>query len=469
MKRSSVRMAVGAIGCLCGFVVLAHGQTGQARTDSSYGLIPEEYRPFSHFEDPYKEFFLTLLEYPGYGRNIPEPDSVETVKIGFIGPIMRSVSESYGGPDEVTLRVNQRQVRWDGYGASHLAPLGIKMLQGAQLAVVQANASGGYRGETPFELVVRNDNGEWRSSGRGVIDLAYRDSVWAILGTVDGANSHILIRVALKAEIPVMNTADTDPTFVETNIPWMLRNITDDRMMTYLLADFAYKKLGLRRIAALRAVNRYGRVNIDEFRDGSTRLGNPLVVELSYEEGDTNFTAQLERIRSQNVDGVFTYGNSLESALILKQMRDMGMDQWFLGSDRMVTDEFLEIVGPNHGRVVAGYPYDPTSEDPKHLQFVEDFRRAYGQDPETYAAHAYDGMKMLIEATERAGLNRALIRDELVSMNPYHGVTGMQIYDAVLSDRSPATLAVLKNGRFEFFSRQEVMADDFDLGVPPAR
>ena len=469
MKRSSVLRIALTAGLLCGSFVMAHGQTGQVRADSSYGLIPEEYRPFSNFEDPYKEFFLTVLEYPGYGRNLPEPDSVETVKIGFIGPIMRSVSESYGGPDEVTIRVNQRQVRWDGYGASHLAPLGIKMLQGAQLAVVQENEGGGYRGETPFQLIVRNDNGEWRSSGRGVIDLAYRDSVWAILGTVDGANSHIAIRVALKAEVPVMNTADTDPTFVETNIPWVLRNITDDRMMTYLLADFAYKKLGLERIAALRAVNRYGRVNIDEFRDGSTRLGRPLVVELSYEEGDTEFEAQLERIRSLDVDGVFTYGNSLESALILKQMREMGMDQWFFGSDRMVTEEFLEIVGPDHGRVVAGYPYDPTSQDPKHVRFVQDFRDAYGEDPETYAAHAYDGMKMLIEATERAGLNRALIRDELVAMNPYYGVTGVQIYDAVLSDRSPATLAVLLNGKFEFYSRQHVLSDDFEVPSPPLR
>jgi len=452
---------------LCVLPLDAMGQVEQTQTDTAaYGLTPEEYRPFSRFENPYKEFFLSLLEYPGYGRHIPEPDSVETVKIGFIGPIMKSVAESYGGPEEVPMRVNQRQVRWDGYGASHLAPLGIKMLQGAQLALEQANQRGGYRGQTPYQMVVMNDNGEWRSSGRAVIDLAYRDSVWAILGTVDGANSHILIRVALKAEVPVMNTADTDPTFVETNIPWVLRNITDDRMMCYLLADFAYKKLGLERVAALRAVNRYGRVNIDEFRDGSTRLGHPLVVELSYQEGDTDFSAQLERIKALDVDAVFTYGNSLESALILRQMRDMGMDQWFLGSDRMVTDELIEIVGPDHGRVVAGYPYDPTSEDPKHLQFVADFRHAFGEEPETYAAHAYDGMKMLIEATERAGLNRALIRDELVAMNPYHGVTGVQIFDAVLSDRSPATLAFLVDARFEFFSREHVLSDEFEVAPP---
>ncbi len=433
---------------------------------AAYGKTPPEYRPYYRFESPYKRFFVDELEYPGYGRHIPEPERVETVKIGFIGPIIGNVSESVGGPNDVTLRVNQRQIRWDGYRASHLAPLGIKMMRGARLAVEQANARGGYRGGIPFELVVRNDNGSWRSSGREVIMLAWKDSVWGILGTVDGANSHIAIRVALKAEIPVVNTADTDPTFVETNIPWVFRNITDDRQMCYLLADFAFKKLKLERIAALRAVNRYGRMNIDEFRDAATRLGNPLLVELSYEEGDSVFTTQLERIQSLGADGVLTYGNSRESALILKQMRELGMDQWFLGSDRMVTDEFVSIVGPQHGKVVAGYPYDPTSDDPHYLEFVQDYTDRYGEVPETYAAHAYDGMSMLIAAIEQAGLNRALIRDRLAAMKDYAGVTGQQEMDAVFSDRSPAALAVMTDGRFEFYTESEVLSDKIDTGLP---
>ncbi|UCG86488.1 MAG: ABC transporter substrate-binding protein [Gemmatimonadota bacterium] len=456
---------------LCGLIATAapmvYGQAADAKPDSlSYGKTPQEYRPYGRFEDPYKLFFLDQLEYPGYGRHIPEPEHVETVKIGFIGPIIRSVSESVGGPDEITLRVNQRQIRWDGYQASHLAPLGIKMLQGAQLAVEQANTRGGFRGSIPYELIVQNDNGNWRSSGRAAVQMAWKDSVWAILGTVDGANSHILIRVALKAEVPVMNTADTDPTFVETSIPWVFRNVTDDRQMSYLLADFAYKKLGLERVAALRAVNRYGRMSIDEFRDASTRLGNPFMVELSYEEGDTVFAPQLERIKSLDADAVITYGNSRESALILKQMREMGMDQWYFGSDRMVTQEFLDIVGPDHGKVAAGFPYDPTSTDRRHVQFVADFKGRYGEEPETYAAHAYDGMNMLIEAITNAGLNRALIRDELAAMTNYVGVTGPQEFDAVFSDRSPAALAVLQNGRFVFFSQEDVLAGKVDIESP---
>ncbi len=426
---------------------------------ASYGKTPWEYKPYNRFQNPYKQFFLDTLEYPGYGRHIPEPAKIDTVRIGFIGPIISSASDPQGGSEKNKLRVNQRVIRWDGYQASHLAPIGTKMLQGAQLAVEQANAKGGYRDGVPFKLIIRNDNGNWRSSGREVVKLAYEDGVWAILGTVDGANSHIAIRVALKAEVPVMNTADTDPTFVETRIPWVFRCITDDRQMGYMLADFVFKKLQLKRIAALRASNRYGRMSLGEFRDAATRLGHPFVVELQYQEGDTSFYGQLKRIQSLQIDGVVTYGNALESALILQEMRKMGMNQWFFGSDRMVAREFLDIVGANYENIAAGFPYDPTKRDPNYLQFAEDFLNRYGEKPESYAAHAYDGMNMIIQAIEKAGLNRALIRDQLAAMKTYLGVTGRKEFDAVFSNRNPATLAILRDGRFEFYTHEKIFSD----------
>jgi len=464
MRLGRVLLAGCAALCVCACARTVQTEAGRPQTPAAdtglYAGTPPELSPYSRFDTPYTRFFRKELEYAGYGRHIPEPAHVASVKIGFIGPIIGSTSESVGGPGNVALRVNEAQTTWDGYSVSHLAPLGIKMLQGAQLAVAQVNARGGYRGKLPYELVVRNDNGSWRSAGDQVIALAYRDSVWAILGSVDGQNTHVAIRVALKIEIPVMMAGDTDPTAVETNIPWAFRNIVDDRQMCYLLADFAFRRLGLERVAALRAVNRYGRVNMDEFRDAATRLGHPLITELSYKEGDTLFTSQLERIRSLNAQAVFTYGNSRESALILKQMRQMGMDQWFLGSDRMVTQEFIDIVGPNAGKVAAGYPWDPTRQDPRYLAFVRDFTRAHGTAPETYAAYAYDGMMMLMQAIERAGLNRALIRDSLAAIKTYDGVTGTQHYDAVLSNRGPVTLAVLESGRWEFHGEDEMPPPD---------
>jgi ABC-type branched-subunit amino acid transport system substrate-binding protein len=412
---------------------------GEKEKEGSYGRTPERYVPFSKFSKPYKRFFLDPLEYYGYGRSLPEPGQVDSVRIGFLGPIEPTVSVATGG-------------------SSHEEALGKQMLQGARLAIEQANAAGGYLArKVPYRLVVRNDNGLWGASGNEIIHLAYRDKVWAILGTIDGANSHIAIRVALKVEIPMMNTGDTDPTFTETAIPWVFRVITDDRQMCYLLADYVFRQLKLTRVAALRANNRYGRIGIDEFRDAATRMGHPFLAELNYPVGATDFTSQLQRIKSLNPEAVITYGDAAESARILEQMRAMGMDQWYIGSDRMVSPEFIKQAGDTPGKVAAGYPFNPAGENPKYKEFKRQYEKRFGQAPDTYAAHAYDGMNMLIDAIEKAGLNRARIRDELAKVKHYDGVTGKKEFDATYNNISSPVLAVLEKGRWRFYSRQEAV------------
>ena len=255
------------------------------KKDENYAHTAGDVRPFWHVK-PFKQHFLEQLEYTGPGRAKPEPKDVKSVKLGFIGPIMSTVSVATGGK-------------------SHEESLGIKMLQGARLAIEQANARGGYlKRSTLFELVISNDNGLWGASGNEIVKMAYKDKVWAILGTIDGANSHIAIRVALKAEIVMMNSGDTDPTFIETNIPWVARCIGDDRQQGYLLVDYMYRKLGFKRVGIIRASNRYGRFGVREVRDGSRRRGRPVPVEMAYALGIADFSLHLDRLNQANVEAI---------------------------------------------------------------------------------------------------------------------------------------------------------------------
>ena len=363
MDRSSLLALILAMICVVG-AYGADSERQPAQAKETYGNTPKEYEPFGRFAEPYKRFFIDseAMQYTGPGRDKPEPEHVDAVKVGFLGPLMPMVSVATGGMSN-----------------EHL--LGVKMLQGCLLAFEQANARGGYRGEIPYRLLVRNDNGLWGASGDEIIRFVYEEHAWALIGTVDGANSHIAIRVALKAEIPLMNTGDTDPTFVETKIPWVMRCISDDRQMCYLLADYVVKKLGKRRIAAIRQGDRYGRMSIDEFRDGVRRLGHPLITELQFPPAAVDFTQQLDRVEMLNPDAIITYANAKPSALLLQQMRERGMDQLFIGSDRMVTQEFIGIVGDAAGEVIAGYPYDPCRDDPKLHQFRRDFAERFGEQP----------------------------------------------------------------------------------------
>lgn len=411
------------------------------KKDENYASTPMDVEPFGRVK-PFKEHFLEQMEYIGAGRSIPEPEHVDTVKIGFIGPIMSTVSVATGGK-------------------SHEEALGIQMLSGSRLAIEEANARGGYlKRKIPFEIVVSNDNGLWGSSGNEIVKMAYKDNVWAILGTIDGANSHIAIRVALKAEVPVMNTGDTDPTFIETNIPWVFRNIGDDRQQAYLLVDYLYRKLNMKKVGVIRSSNRYGRFGIREFNDGSRRLGRPVPIEMAYKVGQEDFSLELERVKRADVEAVVHWGDAQEGALILNQMRKIGMKQPFFACDRCLSDEFLKLAGENAEGVICGYPWNPERTDPNLVGFKERFKKRFGIEPDTYAAHGFDGMNMLIWAIQVAGLNRAKIRDVLAYLpDPWPGVTGDIVMSACLDDVGDVYLGKRENGRWNYYSRTE-------LGIP---
>jgi branched-chain amino acid transport system substrate-binding protein len=409
------------------------------REDTNYASTPGDVEPYGGVK-PYKRHFLLQMEYTGAGRAIPEPGpELKSVKLGFIGPIMSTVSVATGGK-------------------SHEEALGIRMLQGARLALEEANLRGGYlKRKIPFELVTRNDNGLWGASGNEIIRMAYVDPVWAILGTIDGANSHIAIRVALKSELVMMNSGDTDPTFIETNIPWVMRCIGDDRQMGYLLIDYMVRKLDHKRIGIIRSSNRYGRFGVREVRDSARRLERPIVIEMAYRPGSADYRLQLDRLKAANLDAVVHWGDADDGAVILNQMRKMGMKQPFYGCDRTVSDEFLKIAGSNAEGVVAGFPWNPDSQDPKLLAFRQRFRQRFGEEPETYAAHGYDGMNMLIWAAQEAGLNRARIRDVLAYRNrPFPGVTGDIPFGAPMDDIGEVFLARCEGGRWKYHSRQDL-------------
>jgi branched-chain amino acid transport system substrate-binding protein len=411
------------------------------KKETNYARTTADLEPFSG-RPVWKENFLEQMEYTGPGRAIPEPEHVDTVKIGFIGPIMATVSAATGG-------------------RSHEEALGIPMLQGARLAVEEWNARGGYtkRG-IPFELDIANDNGLWGSSGNEITKMAYTDDVWGILGTIDGANSHIAIRVALKAEVVMINSGDTDPTFIETNIPWTLRVIGDDRQQAYMLIDYMYRKMHHDKVGIIRASNRYGRFGVREIRDGARRLGHPVPIEMAYRVGQDDFALELGRLKEAGVDAVVHWGDAHECALILNQMRAMGMTQPYFGCDRCASDEFVSLAGANADGAMFAYPWNPDRRDVKLERFRQAYRARFGMEPETYAAHAYDGMNMLIWAIQAAGLNRAKIRDVLAYLpHPWPGVTGDIILSAALDDVADTFLARRENGRWHYLSRA-------DLGIP---
>ncbi|MFQ6045524.1 MAG: ABC transporter substrate-binding protein, partial [Gemmatimonadales bacterium] len=418
-KAAEMRCSRAALAAAIGLVLWSEQSLAQSDT-IVYANTPPKLLPYGKFQRPHRFFFDAPIDYYGAGRDKRPPAGLEEVRIGFLGPIEGSRDSSRGR----------------------------RMLQGAMLAVEEANAQGGYRG-LPFKLVVRNDLGLWGASSNELVAL-HEAGVWGTLGSIDGANTHIMLRIALKIDMPLVVSGDTDPTLTETLIPWMIRVSGDDRQTCYALALYAYDVRGYRRVAVLRVNNRYGRVGTAEFKDAMRRLGAPIVLEMRFTQGDTSFTSQLERIRLARADAVLVWGDPEEAGRIVRQMREMGMDLPVMGSDRIVSPKFLELAGPAAEGVVATYLYNPESDDPYLGSFAGRYRARFREDPETFAAHAYDGMNLLIDAIRAAGLNRVRIRDRLTALDEYRGVTGRIVFDARHDDIGPIWMARVVGGEFVF-------------------
>ena len=407
----------------------------KAPSAQRYANMPEDAVPYRRFAKPYKEWYLdpNTLEYNGAARDraATEIRGSKTVNIGFLGPIEDNPESLYGRA----------------------------MLHGAQMAIDEANANGGYRASgmssgKPYALKVHNDAALWGASSTEAVKMDFNEHVVAVLGSVDGASTHIMLRVALKLEFPIVDTATTDPTVTETRIPWLLHNFPDDRQQGYALAGYVFKERQLKRIGVLRTQCRYARVGVQMFFDEAKRLGRVPVLEVKFERGDQDFSTQLHMLQNAKIDGLVIWGEAPDAAIILKQMRSMSMKQPVFGPSRLAYQQLLETAGPAAEGLVVTSASDPARVDEKWQNFCKVYEGKFKEAPDAYATYAYDGMTMLIGAIEKAGLNRAKIMDALreYHLKGFDGASGRAQFDYTLNNIAPVALARVDQGKFVYWT-----------------
>jgi len=398
------------------------------KVDKRYANMPDEAVPYRRFAKPYYEWFTEedTLQYNGAAEKRPDgdPSKLSEIAIGFFGPIESNPESIFGIPS----------------------------LHGAQLAVEEANARGGYKGK-PYTLKIHNESALWGASSTELVKMLFNENCWGMVGCVDGQNCHIALRVTLKLEVPIVDTGTTDRTVTETRIQWLLHNFPDDRQQGYTLADYVLKTLKLKRIGVLRTQTRYARIGVGEFIDEARRMGRQPVLEVKFDRGDKDFSRQLRMLRDARIEGLVIWGEAADAGLIIKQMREMGMQQPVFGGSRLAYQQLIDIAGRAAEGLVVTSALDPTRQDPKWATFREAYRRKFNEGPIDYAAYTYDGMKILIAAIEKAGLNRGRIMAALrdYQLKSYEGVIGTDNFDRTLNNIAPVHMARVEDGKFVYW------------------
>jgi len=400
-------------------------------------LPPELSQPFHDYQIepyawPHKKPYGDYVDQAAYDA---PPYEGETVRVGFIGCLSGPVNK-YSG----------------------------EMLKGAQLAMEQFNAEGGYFGR-PFEIITRDDQAKMGLDGHVMVELIFDEEVLAILGSMSSDTTHVGLRVSLKSEIAQMTSISTDPSITQVVSPWMFRILADDWSQGRAMAKLVFHDLGLERVAIMERNNRYGRMGSTEIAKVAQRLGHPVQVKLKYDPAD-DFTDQLRIVKAYEPQALVIWGMYANAAKITQQARALGIDALILGADGLVSDQYIVQAGQHAEGAVVTFPYNDTRQTEATQGFIRDYTERYGHAPDSFAAHGYDAMLAVGTAIlnageehgEEAGLNRARIRDQIALTGDLQGATGDIDFDHTGNDMRVVEFAIIEDGRFRYLDEERLAA-----------
>jgi branched-chain amino acid transport system substrate-binding protein len=305
------------------------------------------------------------------------------------------------------------------------------------------------------ELVIADNKSDKVEAANAVQRLITSDKVSLLLGSWGSSLSIAGGEVAKDAGIPVIGLSCTNPLVTAGN-DWYFRVCFIDPFQGTVMANYAYNELGAKNAVIVREISNDYSVGLAKFfTDKFVELtGNPnaILTIIDYNTGDQDFSAQLTQVKSLNPDVVFAPGNFTESALVIKQARDLGVSAPFIGGDTWETPEFVDVGSDRvEGAVFSSFYDSSVAANDVAKTFLTEYTAEYKKDPAAVTALGFDGYLLALDAMRRAGsTDPAAIRDALAATSGFEGATGEVTLDANGDATKSAFIKEIASGKFAF-------------------
>src|SRR5687767_1512676 len=330
------------------------------------------------------------------------------------------------------------------------ASFGQSSREGAELAVDELNAAGGVLSRQ-LRLLVEDDQSKPEEASNAVTKLITQDKVVAVLGEVASRRTLAAAPVAQKYKIPLITPASTNERVTQVG-DYIFRVCFIDPFQGEVLAKFAFNDLKARRVAILKDIQQDYSVGLtDSIAAHFKTLGGEVLAPVSYTSGDADFRAILTQVRSQKPDAVFVTGYYPEAAIITRQARELGMTMPMLGGDGWVGDALRNGREALNNTYISNH-YSGDNPAPIVQDFVKSYRAKYNRDPDAIAALAYDAVKVLAEALNRAQTTDGQKLRDALAASDVPGVTGQLKMNAKRNVDKPAVIqeVTFANGEVKF-------------------
>lgn len=255
-----------------------------------------------------------------------------------------------------------------------------------------------------------------------------------ILGSYGSVYSMIAGKPINDAKIPAIAITNDNP-LVTKNYPYYFRVCYVDSNQGDLLAKYVLEQKQETTAGVLIPNNddvamAMATTFVDRI-EAETENEDAITAYETYKPGQKDFTKPLKAIQESGVKSVLLPGDSADSANIINQAADLGMDVMFLGptdwSSKEFRSELSSSVSKEHLAFVNFFTADDTINQESE-KFLEAYHEKYGKDkePKDSVALGYDAYLIAINAINDAGNNPSGkdIRKVLASAKEFQGASG---------------------------------------------
>ncbi len=332
----------------------------------------------------------------------------------------------------------------------HGANVGKREAIGAQAAVDVINAGGGVGG-VPLKLFIEDTASNPQEAVNVVRKLTADSKALAIVGPHYSSEAEATFPLGNQLKIVQICVASSKPGLSAANRPYAFRNtLTEDKIGDAVTKAFK-KRYSVKKAAI-----------ITDIKDAvSKSVGTGVLPEafkangievitgadpVAFQTNDTQFTAQITKLKAMNPDGVGLGALGPDALNIITEARRQGMTQPFMGTAPLMEGEVPQKGGKAVEGTFSGTIWDRSDESPKSQKFKAAYDKAWSKLytgeftklPDYYAVNAYDAVFMIVEAIQKKGVtnkpedlekDRAKVMEYFTTLKNFDGVASKGFND----------------------------------------
>jgi len=325
-----------------------------------------------------------------------------------------------------------------------LARLGENARRGIELAVEEINTAN--KENEKIVLVIEDDKSDPKEGVSAFRKLINTYHFPIIIGATGSSIVMSCAPIANENKTVLFSVGATSPLITNAG-DYIFRNRLSGALEVKAMADFAAKKLNIKKIALLYINTDYGTGNKDVFIEAYKKVDGEVILAEGFDQGETDFKSILTKVKQLNIEGVYIIAVG-ENGYILRQAREMGINTQFLSTVGIEGPELWKIAGNAANGVIFTVQKFDASSSQKAEHFSNNYLSKYGEGPDLFSALGYDAIYIVSKVVNEDGYNSDSIKKGLYNLCNFQGVIGNVSFDKNGDIQSEVMMKIAKDGKF---------------------